>query len=784
MSGDARRRPSRQPPGRLLLLGAVVIALVATVGVRLTYVQLVQRASLTQVASRQHLREVTVPAPRGRIVDATGQPIATSRTVMVVSVDTSTLQGQRDKGRAVLGRLAVLLRVPVQQLSREVTPCAPKVPKPCFTGTPYQPVPVLVDADEKVVLEITEHREDYAGVLVGTASVRTYPRHTLASHSIGYIGAAAQSDVDSTAASDRPVDAQDVVGKSGLEQYYDAVLRGTDGIDTVEIDPRGTVIGQVDQKSPVPGDTLVSSLDVDLQSAVENALTQQLAKARTETDPKTHQKYQATTGAVVVMDPKTGRVLALASDPGYDPNEFVGGISQQQYAALTSERAGTPLLSRAVQGQLAPGSTFKLSTATAITTDGQSSLDANGACPPYLTIGTTQKKNFESESLPGPISLSKALAFSCDTFFYAYALQTWQSDQQRVAQQKPALEPMQKTATEYGFGARPGIDLPADEQAAGTIITRAKKQRAWERNQATYCARARTGYPEVTDPTRRAYFTKLARENCTDGWRYNGGDAADFAIGQGDVLVSPLQLAIAYSALVNGGTVYHPTLGRAIVNPHGRLIRNINATVARKLDVPAPVLDYIRASLTFGNGLDPTGQPPFAGFPLDTVNIGGKTGTAEVYGQQDTSWFVSWANAGHATGSTLGPDAGTPDYVVVAMIQHGGTGATNAAPLVRKVYDSIYGLDGQASVLPGGVPFSALPAITPYAQDGLPSYLIGRAQPRVARSADPTSRSADPTSRPGGTALPAVELTFAPAVRRPARPPAALPSGPRDRGSG
>lgn len=745
------------------MLASVVIVLVATLGVRLAYVQLIEQTSLTHVAHRQHLRKVSVPAPRGMIVDATGQPLAANRTVLVVSVDRSTLVGQPDKGRAVLGRLAVLLRTPVTQLARAITPCAPKVPKPCFTGTPYQPVPVLIDAGDDIVLAITEHREDYAGVVIGTQAVRTYPERTLASHEVGYVGAATQDDVAATAGSRRPVDPRDVVGKSGLEQYYDGDLRGTDGTDTVAVDPRGTVIGQVGEVAPTPGDTVVTSLDTRVQRAAEQALAHQLATLRNKVDPKTHQKFVAATGAVVVMEPGTGRVLALASNPGYDPNHFVGGISQQQYAALTSTAAGTPLLSRAVQGQFAPGSTFKISTASAVTTDGQSTLGTTGSCPSYLTIGTTDKKNFESESLPGQISLGTALAFSCDTFFYAYAVQAWKADQQRVADGKAPVEALQATARSFGFGARPGIDLPADEQTAGSIVDRRHKLATWNADKASYCRAAKAGYPHETDPTRRAYFTKLARENCTDGWRYNGGDAADFAIGQGDVLVSPLQLAAAYSAVVNGGTLYAPSLTRAIVDPNGQVVRTVTPKPTRKVAVPKDVLGYIRASLTFGNGLDPSGQPAFAGFPLDKVNVGGKTGTAEVFGKQDTSWFASWAGAGHAAGPSLAPGTGTPRYVVVGMVEQGPTGAKGAAPMVRRVYDALYGLENHRQVLPGGVPQTSVPAIAPYAEQGLPAYLIGPAQPRVTRSADPTGSP----GTPGGTAAPPAEPTAASSVRRP-----------------
>lgn len=714
---------------RLIVLASLVVALFATLLVRLTYLQVFDNEKLVQTANRQHLRDISLPAPRGRIVDDRGRPLAENRTSLVVSVNRSVLLQQADEGKAVLNRLADLLDKPAKDIAKEITPCAPGVKKPCWTGSPYEPVPILTDASNADVLAISERREEFPGVEVGTQQVREYPGKTLAAHQIGYVGPITEDELDAAEKASKDYDGRDLVGRSGIEQTYDAELHGTNGTRTVSVDNRGDVAGLVSTTAPTPGNTLITSIDADVQRVAENALADQLAATRATFDDKTGKNFVAPSGAVVVLEAQTGRVLAMATNPTYDPNAFIGGISQDDYDKLTGPDSGDPLISRATQGQFAPGSTFKLSTASGIVRDGQLPLDGYGSCPPYLQIGNMQKTNYDSASLGGDISLERALAFSCDTFFYRFAVDAWYTDQARVAEDEKPVEGLQEMARDYGFGEKPGLDVPEGEQAAGSIVGRAEKKTRWEENKDDYCKAAKDGYPDVEDPVKRAYFTQIAQENCTDGWRFTAGDAADLSIGQGEVTVSPLQLALSYCALVNGGKLFEPTIGRAIVNPQGEVVKEITADVRRRVGVDQGVLDYIRQSLTFGNGLYPSGEPAFAGFPLDQHSIGGKTGTAEVYGKQDTSWFASWSPAGSPAGSP----AENADYVVVGMVEEAGLGSSAAAPMVRDVYEGIYGID-QPAALPGGEIPSELPKIEPYADSGVPSDIVDPGLPQVTPS--------------------------------------------------
>ncbi|HEY6747619.1 MAG TPA: penicillin-binding protein 2 [Mycobacteriales bacterium] len=685
---------------RLAVIRVVVVSLLLTLGARLYYLQVLDQDKLTQTANRQHTREVILAAPRGAVVDDRGRPLVTNRSSLVVTVNRAELQAEEDDGAAVLQRLSKLITVPAAELAKRITPCAKGVPRPCWNGSPYQPVPVVTDTTPNVVLTIEERQEDYPGVSAESQTLRQYPNGSLAAHSLGYVGPVNQDELDAArkqGRTDLNLNAQ--IGRAGLEKTYDPDLRGTDGVRYVTVDNRGTVLGTQRETAPQRGNTLVTSIDRDVQRIADKALSDEIAKRRTQTD-KSGQPYKAPSGAAVVMDPRTGRVIALSTTPTYDPTVFVGGISKTELARLTDEAAGTPLVSRAVQGQFAPGSTFKLSSVSAEIMSGRSPLDGTYSCPGSLKVGNATKNNFEGRGIPGTIDLRIALAKSCDTIFYGFAQTDWYSDEARIdGGQKPA-ETLQRMARAFGFGSAPGIDLPAGEQTSGRIVDRTFKKSRWDANKAQYCADARRGYPEETDQTRRSFLTRLAAENCSDGWRFQVGDAANLAIGQGETTVSPLQLAAAYSALVNGGTLWEPRLGRAVLDPDGKVVRQIPSKARGKVPVSRPVLDYIKSSLAFTPANGASGSAAFAGFPLDKVLVGGKTGTAEVFGKQDTSWFASWAPADRPA-----------RYVVVAMIEQAGLGAQAAAPVARAIYEGIYGLNGKKPALPKGTP-TGIPRVT------------------------------------------------------------------------
>jgi penicillin-binding protein 2 len=716
------RRRSDLDARRLVVVVVLVVSMAITLGGRLYYVQVLDPNKPVQTAGRLHDGKIVVPAPRGQILDARGRVLVDNKSTLVVSVDRQTVRSQPDHGAAVLRRLAKLLARTPALLAKQITPCSPRVKAPCWTGQPYQPVPVSTNASPAVALAVSEHRERYPGVAVNTVTLPTYPRGTLAAHVLGYTGEVTRADKKAN----HSLHDADTIGRSGLQAQYDAALRGTDGEQIVRLNPQGTVAADGADVPAVQGDTLVTSIDADVQQLAEDSLATQIADSRAK-------GKRATSGAVVVMDPNTGRVIASASYPTYDPQQFIGGISATDYAALTAPEANDPLLGRANAGEYAPGSTFKLITASSLVSHHEIALDGTYPCPGSLTIDGRVKTNYDSESFGQPINLRDALGYSCDTFFYAPAAAEFYADEARAAAKHKATEYLQRTAAAFGVGRSPRIDLPADEQAAGSFADRETRMARWNANKARYCKDARGGFPQVPDPAQRAYQTQLAAENCTDGWRYRAGDNADMAIGQGETTMSPLQLALAYSALVNGGRVWQPTLGWAVVDAAGHVVKTIKPKVRNTVPVSPSVLDYIANSLSFSRGWAVSGAFAY----LDSAyrdQLGGKTGTAEVFGHQDTSWLATW-----------GPISKTAEghvrarFVVVGMVEQAGTGATAAGPMLKRVWDGLLGANGPA-VLPRSRAATVLPRIKAHAP-GKPAHQGNLQQPDVTTA---------PRARTGG----------------------------------
>ncbi|HWG94466.1 MAG TPA: hypothetical protein VNU66_09600, partial [Mycobacteriales bacterium] len=330
---------------RLLVLRVVVLAMLATLVGRLAQLQLLSGDEYAQAATGNRVREVVTPAVRGDVLDVTGVPLLRDRPALVVTVERSRLRAEPDGGAAVLERLAPLVGRSADALRQAVTPCGGGVVAPCWRGSPYQPVPVAeVAADDaeglQRVLAVEERAEDFPGVAVVPRGVREHalPDPTTAAHVLGHVGPATPED---------GVRVDSLVGRGGVEASYDAALRGTDGVERLEVDHLGAVTSRAPAVEPVPGSTLVLSLHAGVQAVAEAALREALAAARTQpARGGGGALLRADSGAVVVLDARTGRVVALASAPSYDPSVFVGGLSTEQYAELVDEARGAPLLSR------------------------------------------------------------------------------------------------------------------------------------------------------------------------------------------------------------------------------------------------------------------------------------------------------------------------------------------------------------------------------------------------------------------------------------------------------
>ncbi|HEY3958225.1 MAG TPA: penicillin-binding protein 2 [Streptosporangiaceae bacterium] len=678
MSSASRRR--------LWVIYLVVAALIISLGVRLWDVQVLSSASYSALASADITQSVVVPSVRGQILDNTGQPFVDNKTALVVSVNIARL-AQRSDEQAVLARLAKLLGMSTKLLSEKVRLCTKGVSQPCWTGSPYQPVPVRQNVPARVALQIMEDHAAYPDITAQVQPVVNYARPDGANPAqvLGYLQPITPQEIKQRHLSVTGFSGVDLVGQAGLEQQYDADLRGTPGIQKVSINANGVVTGTVSQTAAKPGDDLVTSISAPLQTDLQNILDGAIAKARNEGDSG------ATSGAAVV-ETTSGRVVAMASYPNYNPSVWTGGISKQEFSGLFGSRHGEPILNRVTQGEYAPGSTWKITTTAAAVQQGYS-LHGSYNCPASVSIGG---HNFINDGNPnaGAMSFSEALIQSCDTVYYQLGYDMWLKDHPSINNKrdpKAPLQPMIRMEEKWGFGHRTGVDLP--EQSTGSVPSRQWLYYLWKDNAyrgQDWCKYGRQVGTEVQ---------RIEYEDCHSGWVWEPGQAAIAAIGQGYVSVTPLQLANAYAALANGGKLYSPRVGEALLSPSGKLVKRINPPLIRHLPVAKNTLAYMRSALA-GVVTSGTAAGAFGGFPLNKVCVAGKTGTAQVFGKQASSVFASFAPCVH------------PKYVVVMMIPGAGYGADTSAPAVRKAWDAIYGLEGQKAALPGGKLPSSLPRIT------------------------------------------------------------------------
>ncbi len=509
--------------------------------------------------------------------------------------------------------------------------------------SPYLPVPVIQGASPSEIAYVREHQSMFPGVQVTEESQRTYPGGDLAAQLLGYVDVIDAQELQELKS--QGYNSNSDIGQAGVEAQYESALRGEAGSQRLQVNAQGTVVGTLGETSPVSGDDVVLNLDTGLQQTVEKALVDQIMIDRKTLDTKNQPPGYppATDGAAIVLDPQNGAVLAMASYPTYSPEWWVGGISTAHYADLSAKSAFEPLLNRAVDGTYAPGSTFKLATATAALQTGLISQYTTFNDPGSFTIpnctGLCTYTDNESEAQPAPINVTQALTVSSDVFFYNLGFQFWQN------RSVYGLQPVENVAAEYGYGQPTGIDLPEESLA------------------------------RVDSPDERM---KLHKENPIafpyDNW--TTGDNLEMAFGQGETIITPLEQAVAYSTFANGGTRYAPEVAAGIVSPSGRVVKRFAPTVMGHVSLPPdvyqPILAGLEGVVDDSNG---TGYLAFQGFPKSTFPLAGKTGTASVTGEEPTSWFVAFGPV---------PD---PKYVVVAVIDQGGYGADAAAPVVRKVFD-------------------------------------------------------------------------------------------------
>lgn len=625
---------------RMMALAAVVAFAFAALVTRLWFLQVLAAEEYRDRATGNYVRLIPIPAPRGRILDRNGQPLVDNRRAVVITIDRQKVRDEEP----LLRDLSGLLDEPMTELAK-------RLHDPDYL--PYQPVPVYEGAPETVAIYLKEHAEDFPSVDFREMGVRRYAEGGLAPHVLGYLGQVSPEELEDPSFADlRP---GQLVGRGGVEQSYEEYLRGTDGWLKQEIDATGELQGILGSREPTPGNELVLALDGEIQRLAEDTLAQAMDQARSI--PTLTGLLKATGGAVVVLDPNDGRVLAMASAPAYNPRVFLDGLSVQEFRELERPASNYPLTNRAIAGLYPPGSTFKPFVAAAALKGGYASPTGFYPCPadfvvPGDTSGTVFGNWKDADS--GVISFSESLIQSCDTVFYGWGLDFY-------ADRKARGEYMQHQLRQWGFDELNGIDIPGEQE--GRVPDARWKQ--------DIHAQYADLFPEPT---------------------WLPGDNINMSIGQGDVLVTPLQMATAYAALANGGTLYRPQMALRVQRPDGTTIRRFEGDVLGRVKLPpayrTAILNALRGVVSSPSG---TATGAFAGWNHAAYPVAGKTGTSEVPGKQPDSWFAAFAPADE------------PEFVVVAVVEEGGHGSQVAAPIVRRVLEGLLDLEPGAFNISGEV---------------------------------------------------------------------------------
>ena len=642
---------------RLTFLTLLVVSLFVLLFARLWFLQVMAGERYADMAEGNAIRSISIEAPRGKILDRNGSAIVRNRYANVISVKPAEMGERRDE---VMADVAKLLGVTVAELDKRVTRSR---------VSPFRPKPVAIDVPGDIRDYIHENAPTrFPGVYAETKPLRDYPNGSLAAHVVGYLGEISADDLEAP----RYVGYKpgELIGRTGVETQHEESLRGTEGQRRYVVNARGRVIGSLQELLPVPGSDVQLTIDVEAQRFTESALREGVEVARRvedrSTGPGRGGKFRAPAGAAIVLDPRNGEVLAMASYPTFEPARFVGGVSRTYYGWMSDPANHSPELNRVIQSLYPPGSVFKPTTAAAALEAGYATTQSRFPCPRRWEWGGQVFRNWRIKDMPN-MNLAESLADSCDTVYYEIARRMWQ-DEEAASEgtEDIPFEHLPAQAKAWGYGARTGIDLPSE--ARGRVPGREWKLAYWQANRQDYCTQAL----QLDEET---YAQRLFSDLCNNGARWRGGDAVNMSIGQGDVLTTPLQVANTFAAIANRGTLWRPHITKAVIRPDGER-REVAPEKIGELPVRRAYLDFIDQGLQGVTAEDGTAGSVFGSFP---IKVAGKTGTAELKPKQPFAWFAAY-----------GP-VEQPRYVVVAMVEEGGSGSQSAAPIVRRILEGLFG---------------------------------------------------------------------------------------------
>ena len=632
---------------RFAILGAVALALFAVLLLRVWALQVLSGTTYLKAAQDNQLRTLRLEAPRGAVVDRNGRVIVGNQARHAVEIWPADLPKTWPEARDELRALGAVLHVPPREMWHRIQ---------ARLGDAALPAVVKESIRQDQLVYLSERQDEFPGVRVVSRFERRYPYQSLLAQVLGHVGEIDKAQLE--ALGPRGYKLGDRIGQSGVEWAYDSYLRGRDGMATVRVDARGRPrSGIAIRRSQRPGNALKLTIDIRLQQAAERALTYGIGLAR---DAK---QWHADGGAIVALDPRDGAVLAMASNPTYMPGVFNGRPDRKKLApfldAATAQRLNHPGLNRAIEGTYPPGSTFKPVTALAAMQARLLEPRALQPCTPTFESHGQTFSNWTPNYDRG-MTLVEALSTSCDTYFYRIGETIWEQPETRG-------HPLQEWARKFGFGERTGIDL--GPESAGLLPT-----------------------PEW----RRRTFTRKSDPCCWQIDRsWKPGDSIQLAIGQGDLLVTPLQMARLYALIANGGKLVFPHVTEDVEQPASnaedtKVLRRFGARPPQPTGVDPAAIDLVRQGLWAAtHSIEGTSSGVFGAFP---VGIAGKTGTAEKVVDlpgyppghlESQSWWCGY-----------GP-YDNPTIVVCAVIENGGHGGTAAAPAALKVFERWFGRNGQ-----------------------------------------------------------------------------------------
>ncbi len=648
---------------RLVAIGTLVAGLFGILVLRLWYLQVTEVEASLEVAFEQRIRVVEIEAPRGDIFDNKGKELlaGTVATLRVV-VDRKLIAFEEEE--FLIQNLSALLAIPASEIRREFE-----------TRGPGGRFPLGDQITQSTGISVLENIEDFPGVTIEPVPFRIYPLLETAAHIVGYVGSPNDDDLERT-----DIDINDQVGKFGIEGSYDRLLRGTPGQIIYRVNAKGEILGVLEERPPKPGGSVITTIDLDVQRFVEDTLISGVLLARQEETARREEEQSARReeeqsifrGAAVVIDVTDGSIIAMASVPAFDPSIFSDGrLSQDEWQGLAEKAVFNNF---AIQGLFPPGSSFKVIVnalarqrriSPVLEAEYEEIVDQVADPTAFFSDGellfpNTPPLNDWKDGGHGLVDLSESLAQSVNSYYWSIALRIWR---QRDVDWPENL--LQDFARRLSFGHRTGIDLPFEQP--GLV-----PDREWfQFNQQNQ--------------------TGLVRKE--GGW--SGGDLMNIATGQGALSVTPLQMAVAYAALVNGGTVWEPRVVDSVRDAENNLLFTNVPSAADKIDFRPGLVDELKADLNrVVNSETGTAKKAFEGFCDDDVpddecaalqEVGGKTGTAEIRQATDrveaidTAWFVGAA------------PLSDPRWVVAVVIDQGGSGGRVAAPTARRIFQFLMG---------------------------------------------------------------------------------------------